>query len=243
MASFYADYLAGAGPMAGGEPLINAPVENCRNIAFSLRTGANDYGFYRNRLTQYAKEVYDSLQTRNPQSFTHRIELIPGRGHSIDYRPTTPWLRPHTRNPYPKIVSWENFEMYGAYRSGFYNLFVNQRSNPDSKSRTYYELSIKDNHLSLRVDNVTYQQTETDPKWGIGLRYKKNYKPATSGKVTIYLCDKLVDLNREVTLTVNGKEQFKGILKLTRQNLVNSCAAFFDPERLYPASIEVNLAE
>ena len=45
LASFYADYLAGAGPMAGGEPLKNAPVENCRNIAFSLRTGADDDGF------------------------------------------------------------------------------------------------------------------------------------------------------------------------------------------------------
>lgn len=28
LASFYADYLAGAGPMAGGEPLKNAPMEN-----------------------------------------------------------------------------------------------------------------------------------------------------------------------------------------------------------------------
>ena len=38
LASFYADYLAGAGPMAGGEPLKNAPMENLANIAFSLRT-------------------------------------------------------------------------------------------------------------------------------------------------------------------------------------------------------------
>ena len=32
LASYYVDYLAGAGPMAGGEPLINAPVENCQHI-------------------------------------------------------------------------------------------------------------------------------------------------------------------------------------------------------------------
>lgn len=53
LASFYADYLAGAGPMAGGEPLKNAPAENCANIAFSLRTGADDTGFGRNTLTGY----------------------------------------------------------------------------------------------------------------------------------------------------------------------------------------------
>lgn len=36
LASFYADYWAAAGPMAGGEPLKNAPVENCANIGFSF---------------------------------------------------------------------------------------------------------------------------------------------------------------------------------------------------------------
>lgn len=45
LASFYADYWAAAGPMAGGEPLKNAPVENLENIGFSFRTGANDAGF------------------------------------------------------------------------------------------------------------------------------------------------------------------------------------------------------
>ena len=57
LASFYADYLAGAGPMAGGEPLKNAPMENVANIAFSLRTGALDDGFGRNILTQKALEA------------------------------------------------------------------------------------------------------------------------------------------------------------------------------------------
>ncbi len=116
LASFYADYLAGAGPMAGGEPLKNAPVENCRNIAFSLRTGANDNGFFRNTLTQYTKDEFDRLQSANPGSFEHNIQLIPGMGHGIDYSPTTPWLKNYTRDPYPKTVSWENFEMDGQRR-------------------------------------------------------------------------------------------------------------------------------
>ncbi len=45
LASYYADYLAGAGPMAGGEPLVNAPAENLRNTAFVLRTGQRDFVF------------------------------------------------------------------------------------------------------------------------------------------------------------------------------------------------------
>lgn len=243
LASFYADYLAAAGPMAGGEPLKNAPVENCRNIAFSLLTGALDNGFYRNKLTQYTKDEFDRLQKHNPGNFIHRIELIPGHGHAIDYSLTTPWLKQYTRNPYPKFVSWENFEMDGLYRKGFYNLAVKERSNDDEKSRTYYEMDIKGNDISLKVDVVTYKGIEIDPNWGIELKSEKTYTPATKGKVVIYLNDELVDLNKEVSLTVNGKKVFQGIVKPELQNLVNSCATFFDPARLYPAAIEVEIGK
>lgn len=243
LASFYADYLAAAGPMAGGEPLKNAPVENCRNIAFSLRTGARDAGFYRNKLTQYTKEEFERLQKLHPGNYIHRIELIPGMGHGIDYRPTTPWLKQYVRNPYPKAVNWENFEMDGLYRKGFYNLFVEERSNDDENSRTYYEMDIKDNKISLKVDLVTYEAAETDPHWGIELKSKKHYRPATKGKVIVYLNEKLVDLNKKITLTVNGKKAFQGVVKPELKHLVNSCATFFDPERLYPAAIEVDIAD
>lgn len=241
LASFYADYLAGAGPMAGGEPLINAPVENCRNIAFSLRTGALDGGFYRNKLTQYTKDEFDRLEKQNPGYFVHNIKLEPGMGHGIDYTPTPVWLKQYTRNPYPKTVSWENFEMDGQYRKGFYNLAVKQRSNQDEKTRTYYEMEIQENNITLKVDEVTYKTIETDPNWGIQLKCKKSYQPAKTGKVIIYLCPELIDLDKTITLTVNGKKAFEGVVQPELKHLVNSCSTFFDPKRLYPAAIEVDL--
>ncbi len=241
LASFYADYLAGAGPMAGGEPLKNAPVENCRNMAFSLRTGADDAGFYRNKLTGYTKTAFEEMQKLHPNEFIHHIELIPDHGHFIDYSVTTPWLKQYTRNPYPKYVNWENFEMDGLYRKGFYNLAVKERSNPDEKSRTYYELAIQGNNITLKADLVTYTCTEKDPRWGIELKFEKSYQPATQGKVIIYLCPELVDLNKKITLTVNGKQVFKGKVTPSIAHMANSCATFFDPERIYPAAIEVDL--
>ncbi len=240
LASFYADYLAGAGPMAGGEPLKNAPVENCRNIAFSLRTGANDNGFFRNTLTQYTKDEFDRLQSANPGSFEHNIQLIPGMGHGIDYSPTTPWLKNYTRDPYPKTVSWENFEMDGLYRDGFYNLYINERSNNDANSRSYYEMSITGNAITLNVQTVKYQTTETNS--GIDMKFAKTYTPATKGKITVYLSPELVDMAQPVTLTVNGKTAFNDNVGLDTKHLINSCGIFFDPERLYPAAIEVDLS-
>ena len=104
-------------------------------------------------------------------------------------------------------------------------------------------MDIQENNISLKVDLVTYKATEIDPNWGIELDFEKSYQPATKGKVIIYLNDKLVDLNKEITLVVNGKEAFKGKVKLQLKNMVNSCVAFFDPERIYPAAIEVNIAD
>lgn len=243
LASFYADYWAAAGPMAGGEPLKNAPAENCSNIAFSLRTGDKDTGFYRNKLSGYVAQEFDSLQRLHPEYFVHKVELIPGMGHSIDYRPTTPWLKQYVRNPYPKFVSWEDFEMDGLYRKGFYNLVVKERSNDDEKSRTYYEMNISGNDISLKVEDVVYEVTEKDPRWGIELKFAKKRTQAHKGKVVIYLCDELVDLNKKVTLTVNGKKVFSGKVKSDLKNMVNSCATFFDPQRIYPAAIEVSIGD
>ncbi len=240
LGSFYADYLAGAGPMAGGEPLKNAPPENCRNTAFSLRTGANDTGFGRNVITEYTKEAFDALEASSPGDYVHFIELVSGAGHGIDYKPTTPWLAQHTRNPYPKRVSWENFEMDGRYRNGFHNLLVGERSNADATTRTHYEMTIEGNDISLDVELATYTAIETLSS-GVESKFDRSYVPAGKGKVTIYLCGELVDLARPVTVTVNGKKAFEGVVEPRLEHIVNSCAAFFDPARLYPAAVEIDL--
>lgn len=239
LASFYADYLAGAGPMAGGEPLKNAPVENCRNIAFSLRTGDNDSGFYRNTLTSYVAEAFDSIQHIYPEDFKYQVELIPGMGHAIDYKPTTPWLKQFVRNPYPKHVNWENFEMDGRYRKGFYNLYVKEQSTTEQGVRSYYQMDIVDNTISLKVDETRYTTIMTDPNWGIEMKFTRQYTPAEHGKLTVYLCDELVNLSKKVTITVNGKKVFSGKVKTDLKHMVNSCSAFYDPKRIFPAAVEI----
>ena len=242
LASFYAVYFAAAGPMAGGEPLKNAPVENCANIGFSFLTGAVDQGFDRNILTYYTQVAFDSIQLAHPISadgkpmFQHRINLLPNMQHSIDYRLTPPWLKSFTRNPYPKTVLWEDFEMDGRHRTGFYNLQVLARP---SEERTYYEMNIKDNVISLSIDDVKYTATQKDPQWGIEMKFNRTYSKATGGKLRIYLNDKLVDVNKAVTVIVNGKQVFNGKVKANLRDMIDSCMEFYDPYRVYPCSVTV----
>ncbi|MDE7110909.1 MAG: hypothetical protein K2O38_03300 [Muribaculaceae bacterium] len=237
LASFYADYLAAAGPMAGGELLENAPPENLRNIAFSLRTGADDEMFCRNLLTGYLAAELDSLSAANEGDYRHWVDVIPGYGHAIDYRPTAPWLRGFERRHSPRRLTWENFPMDGRYRSGFGNLQVIRRSNHDESTRTVYDFEVEDNQIRLDARLVSYECVERDSRWGMPIKFAKHYVPVDSGAVRIFLDETMVDFSCPVTLTVNGREQFSGMVFPTVEDLHDSCAEFGDPRRLFPASL------
>ena len=240
LASFYADYLAGAGPMAGGEPLKNAPMENVANIAFSLRTGALDDGFGRNILTQKALEVADELEKAHPGYYNHYIEVIPDYGHSIDYKPTTPWLAQFTRDAHPDYVYWENYAMYGRYREAFYNIKVIENATTSSVARACYELKRDGNTIDLNAKIVNYSTSYS--QGGIDMYFSKKYSNAAKGKIRIYLNEEEYDLSQPVKVVFNGNEIFNGMVMPTLETMVESCALFYDPERLFPAAIDVDIA-
>lgn len=238
LASYYADYWAAAGPMAGGEPLKNAPIENLENIGFTFHTGANDTGFYRNTLTRYTSEALDSIERLYPKGFRHKVELVPNRQHFIDYSVTTPWLLHFKRNPYPLHFIWEDFEMDGQHRSGFYNLRVLKR--PDKELRTRYDVDINDNKVNIVVENVAYTTIQRDSVFGIEMKFHRHYTTAHGGKFIVYLNEHLVDLTRPVTISVNGKKIFHKKATLDIKHLQESLKTFYDKERIYPAAFEID---
>ena len=238
LASYYADYLAGAGPMAGGEPLINAPVENCQHIAFSLRTGSKDNMFHRDRLTQITKDAFEAQQARYPGYYKHFIQLISGSGHGIPYEPTTPWLAQHKRTPHPKSVRWEDYPVDGVYRQGFYNL--QPLETPEDIERFFYDEEIAGNTINLKISSVTYTSVENSPQWGFPMRYEKTFTPATSGKIRVYLSPELVDLSKPVRILINGREVYSAQPTLSWKVMAESCTTFFDPQRLFPVALDLS---
>ena len=71
------------------------------------------------------------------------------------------------------------------------------------------------------------------------LLYDKVYEPATKGKLRIYLSPELLDLRQPVTIRINGRQVYSGLVKADYSHLAESCARFFDPERLFPAAVDV----
>lgn len=230
LAAFYADYLAGAGPMAGGEPLQNAPPLNFRHIAFSLQTGENDRGFGRNTLTKEAKSAFEKLASANPGEFIHKIELQPNRGHGIDYTVTTPWLIRYNRNPHPKHISWVLFPMDGRYRKGFYNIALNSPLDVregDEFDRAVFDIRYKGNTVYITAELM-------DNK----MEYRKKL---THLDMAVFLDSPYVDLRKKVKVVVNDKVVFNSKVALDVAHMVESCAIFGDPERVFPAKIDVRL--
>lgn len=236
LASFYADYLAGAAPMAGGEPLRNAPAENLCRTAFSLVTGELDHTFYRDQLTLRTKERLDSLQKVYPGEYQHRVMLEPGKGHHINYEVSTPWIKTFRREAQPRHFRWENYEMDGLKRNCFYNLEVLHEEGED---RLDYEFTIDHNVVRLNVRRVQYIITKTDPNWGIELDNTRLYTPAQHGAVRIYLSEQMANLQKAVTIYINGKKNCKVKPQPSRSSLQRSCELFGDPLRLFPVEIEV----
>ena len=237
LASFYADYWAAAGPMAGGEPLINAPVENLAHVPLSFLTGDRDFMFYRHLLTKTTGEKLDSMQRIHPDEYVHRVKLLEGYGHSIDYTPTTPWLAQHKRNAQPRHFLWENFEMDGLKRNAFYNLQVLAE---EDEFRTKYEFTANvDNSIDIKVDAVKYNPTWKDPRWGINMLFSKDFTPAQHGHLRIFLSDQLVDLKKKVTVRINGKEVFNGKVKGSKKNQKLAHELWGDPMRNFKHAVEV----
>ena len=238
LASFYADYWAAAGPMAGGEPLINAPAENLAHVPLSFLTGDKDFMFYRHLLTKTTGEKLDSMQRLFPNEYKHRVELIPDKGHSIDYTPTTPWLAQHKRNAQPRHFIWENLEMDGLKRNAFYNLQVLEETDA---YRTRYEFTANaDNSIDIKVDGVKYNATWKDPHWGIDMLFSKDLTPAQHGNLRVFLSDQLVDLKKKVTVRINGKQVFCGKVKSSKKTRKLSQELWGDPMRDFKHAVEVN---
>ena len=129
--------------------------------------------------------------------------------------------------------------MYGRHRTGFYNIRVNETSRNNDEERSCYEVSIADNTVNLTVQNVTY--TTTQLIYNIPMFFAKSYAPATKGNVTIYLSEKLFDFAKPIKVIVNGNEVFNGKVTPSLKAMATSCAEFFDPERVFPAEITVDI--
>lgn len=228
LAPFMADYLAAAGPMAGG---MMTETENLRNLPFRSDIGENDTMYDRIKLAKELHAKLDENRSNDPEGYINELNIQAGRGHGISYRETPNWLVKHTRDPYPSKIVWRCFAKNDHYASDFYWLSLTDTPNK-GEFQLSAEIDRKTNSVNLTAKEVILadEASKADAE-----------RPLKSSDIIVHLNDKLIDLDKEVIINVNGKQLFKGMVERKLQNMVNNLAQRGDINYAFPAQVTINL--
>lgn len=219
LGSMMADRWAGACAMAAAEPIGNAPLENLQHVAFRCGIGEKDTMFNRIGLARTYFQKLDELQKAQPKEFIHFFDEQKGRGHGIDYKPGPAWIAKHTRTAVPTQFNWTVIKQHDRHRNRLYWLALDK-----SPAKLPLKMVAHANRKNNTV-SITAKDNGGNDATGISLR--------------IYLNNTLVDLSKPVTVTVNGKATFEGMVLPSMDALIHSTAERGDPKQVFPAQVKL----
>lgn len=213
MAPRMADHWAAAAMMAGHPGSVN--LMNVRNMPFTLWVGAEDAAYDRNTEVPRKAGELDELRNGDSDGYIHNCNVLEGKPHWMDLKDAAafPWMAKYTRNPYPARIVWrqENEESM-ALRPFFYWIKIDRE---EMKNGRTVIAEIKDNTVYIE---------------------KSDYKT-----LTIYLNDKLVDLDSEVSVIYNGRQLFKGHVSRDGKTIAATLTERNDPSFAFCSEITVKL--
>ena len=166
------------------------------------------------------------LHEKEPAGWRHLYEEVNGLGHGFPRggpKAGLEWMASHERNPRPVKIVWQPVREW---------------------KRTFYWLRWDEVWLNSLVtatrdaarnafDIVVERPRSRDAVKTEALRelYVKS--------LSVYLDDRVLDLSREVVLTVDGKVRYRGMPELRLGTLLRSCEEREDPEYAFAAEVKV----
>lgn len=236
---FWADRLAGGCAMAGGAG-GGERFYNLRNTAFRNDTGENDTMFDRRKLAQQAHDYLENLKKSDPKGYDHFLNIQAGMGHGVDYAPGPAWIATKVRDPRPAKVCWFNFALDGVRRTDFSWLSLAQA--PDRDVLIVAEIDRSQNTVNIVAKITPEGVKDESPVYATSTPSPVDKRePYAGNTLTVHLDDKLLDLDRPVTVVVNGKSVFSGRAERRLANMAGDLARHGDPGRVFPARIVVKL--
>lgn len=235
LGAFMPDLFAGINPMAGGIGLGN-PVENLRNLPCYTSVGEKDTMFKRAPHAIAWHERLDELHEQDPGGYTHHLDLQPGRGHGIDYRPGAPWIAKHTRNPHPDVVIWTSKVQDGRRRDAMYWLEL-QGDDLQGTIALTARIDRKANRVDVTAHQLALEDAKGDPTQIQAQEAEPT--PLKNATVNVLLNDELLDLDRPVVVACNGKEFFSGNVQRDANTLLETLVRRGDPNYAFPVRIPI----
>lgn len=184
-----------------------------RNMPFMIWMGENDSAYDRNKLAVKHGAIMDSLQQADNEGYIHETHIIKGKGHWMDRVDAA-------------AVPW-----MAQYKRNPYPTKVVWRQEEVTR-KAFYWLSAPEEECRHKAMVVA----EIDKN--VIIISESDYS-----RLTIYLNDEMVDLNKPVVVNYKGKKVFKGKLPRTVGNMARTLAERGDLRYMFPAMVEVELPE
>ena len=213
MAPRMADHWAAAAMMAGHPGSVN--LMNVRNMPFTLWVGGEDAAYDRNTLVPQKAGDLEYFHAKDPGGYIYNCHVLKGKPHWMDLEDASAfdWMARFKRNPYPKRVVWrQENEERKVVRQFFYWIKVGRE-----------EMTPGNTVIAEIVGNTINIE-------------KCDYKT-----LTIYLNDKLVNLDKKVRVYYDGREVFRGMVERRTETLVTTMAEREDPSYVFCSEINVKL--
>jgi pimeloyl-ACP methyl ester carboxylesterase len=233
--SIYADLFAAGAAFAGAPTMYWKPggkdkaaeavtegyLPNLRNLPLFVYQSLDDPNVP-SAANVFAMGEMKKLHEAEPKGWEFVYEEVNGRKHDFPAKgpgPGLEWAASHVRNPRPERIVWQPTR---PWKTTFYWL---RWSDPWLGAEVVADADRAKNAIAISVKSPrTATPTATEAE-----------RPARIAKLSVYLDDRLVDLSKEVVVTVDGKERFRGVPRLSLVTLVRSADEREDPEYTFPA--------
>ncbi len=166
--------------------------DGLRNLPFALYVGGKDAAYDRNKKAPEWGKLLDDLQEKDPDGYVHRLTVYPEKGH---------WMDGEDKDSLP----W----MAGFIRNAWPKKIV-WRQDDVTHKRFYW--------LGVAADTARAGQEILAEVSG----QKISLTSEDFAGFNLYLNDELVDLDRPLTVVINGDEVFRGKLIRSREAVERS---------------------
>lgn len=184
---------------------------NLRNTPFMVWCGALDAAYNRNRECTQRGVELDSLHTADPNGYIHETHIVAEKSH---------WMDLEDAAALPWLQQYQ--------RNPYPTHIVWQQA--EVTHPHFYWLTAPDDQLQRgKTVRLTLKGNTV------------NISQCDYTQLTLHFNDQMVDLDKPITIRMNGKTCFKGKLPRTVENMKNSLEQRGDIRYLFPAQVTVQL--
>ncbi|MBI3818615.1 MAG: dienelactone hydrolase family protein [Planctomycetes bacterium] len=193
-------------------------VPNVRHVPLYYTTGSVDdhcppYTYL------FAEKLLNDLRKKHPGDYEINFRCVEGLAHA--FPPGEPqagmqWILDRKRKTFPKGLTWENARDITFVATGN-RIMVH----------SFYWLGCENPSDAMQVEAEIKGQN-------VSLEIKRHELKG----FTVYLSSELIDVTKEVTLTVNGEEKFKGVLPPSFSAVLESMSDRYDRNMVFDRRID-----